>query len=147
VKYRVLCIGRRARDPLLDAADDYLARLQHYCGTTLVRLREGTMASEAGELLGRITPRDHVVVLDERGKQHSTYDLQGRVTAWQALGLKDLAFVIGGADGLHPEVKARAQERWALSRLTLPHRFAQALLLEQLYRVHTLLRGEQYHRP
>jgi 23S rRNA (pseudouridine1915-N3)-methyltransferase len=100
----------------------------------------------AEELLGRITPRDHVVVLDERGRQHSTLELHARVTAWQTAGLKDVVFVIGGADGLHPTVKARAQEQWALSKLTLPHRLAQALLLEQLYRVHTLLRGEQYHR-
>jgi 23S rRNA (pseudouridine1915-N3)-methyltransferase len=66
---------------------------------------------------------------------------------WQRDAVRAAAFVVGGADGLHPDVKARAREAWSLSRLTLPHRLALVVLLEQLYRAHTVLRGEPYHRP
>jgi 23S rRNA (pseudouridine1915-N3)-methyltransferase len=130
----------------LEAADDYLDRLSHYARAELIRLREGTMAEEAEQLLGRITPRERVIVLDERGENITTERLVARIGRWSEQGHADIAFLIGGADGLHPDVKARANETMALSALTLPHRLAQVMLLEQLYRAHTILRGEKYHR-
>jgi 23S rRNA (pseudouridine1915-N3)-methyltransferase len=66
---------------------------------------------------------------------------------WQRDAVRAVAFVVGGADGLHADVKAKARETWALSKLTLPHRLALVVALEQLYRAHTILKGEPYHRP
>lgn len=146
MRYRILCVGRRARDPLLESVETYLGRLQHYARAELVRVREGTMQSEAQALLAQVTPQDYVVALDERGTQLSTQGLFAQVESWQRGAQQRVALVIGGADGLHPGVKSRAQSLWSLSRFTLPHRLAQVVLLEQLYRVHTMLRGEQYHR-
>jgi 23S rRNA (pseudouridine1915-N3)-methyltransferase len=72
-------------------------------------------------------------------------ELARRLARWQARG-QDVALVIGGADGLAPAVLERAAERLSLSRLTLPHRLARLVLVEQLYRAVTILRGEPYHK-
>lgn len=146
MKYRLLCVGRRARDPLLDAADDYANRIGRYARFEIVRLKEGNAKSERDTILGRLQADERVVVFDERGDQVTTEELARRVTRWQRDGTARVALVIGGANGVHPDVKARADSQLALSRLTLPHRLALVVALEQLYRAHTLLRGEPYHR-
>jgi 23S rRNA (pseudouridine1915-N3)-methyltransferase len=145
MRIRVVCVGRRARDPLLEAADDYLARLTRYVDIELVRLKESGLNDEKSAIAGRLKPNDRLIVLDERGEQVTTTDLAHRLARWRELD-RDLVLLVGGADGIHPELKARAAETLALSRLTLPHRLAQVLLLEQLYRAYTVLRGEPYHR-
>jgi 23S rRNA (pseudouridine1915-N3)-methyltransferase len=145
MRVRVVCIGRRARDPLLEAADDYLQRLTRYVDIELVRLKESGLNDEKSAIASRLRPNDRLVVMDERGEQVTTIDLANRLKRWRELG-GDLVLLVGGADGIHPAIKARAAETIALSRLTLPHRLAQVLLLEQLYRAYTVLRGEPYHR-
>ena len=144
-RYRLLCIGRRAQDPLLAAADDYLARLHRYADVEVSRLKESGLEDERRAIESRLAPGAHLVILDEHGEALSTMDLARRLKRWQELD-RDVTLVIGGADGIHPELKGRANETIALSRLTLPHRLAQVLLLEQLYRAHTILRHEPYHR-
>jgi 23S rRNA (pseudouridine1915-N3)-methyltransferase len=145
-RYRVLCVGRRANDPLLDAADGYLERLQHYAATEVVRVKDGSAEDERAALSAKLRDGAHVVALDERGEKLDTVGLANRIGAWQRRALSKIDFLIGGADGLHSELRARAKETWSLSALTLPHRLALVLLLEQLYRGHTVLRGEPYHR-
>lgn len=146
MKYRLLCVGRRARDPLLDAADDYAKRIGRYAKLEIVRLKDGSAESERDAVLTRLRADERVVVFDERGEQVTTEELARRIARWQRDGVARLALVIGGADGVHADVKARADTQLALSRLTLPHRLALVVALEQLYRAHTLLRGEPYHR-
>lgn len=146
MKYRLLCVGRKAQDPLLAAAEIYLKRLDLYAKTQLVRLREAGIVAEGAALREQLDAADYVVALDERGAQYSTAQWVQRIQRWQDAGRRQVVFIIGGADGLHESVKARAQETVALATLTMPHRLAQVVLLEQLYRAHTVLRGEQYHR-
>ena len=85
------------------------------------------------------------VVLDERGKLLSTKDLAARIESWQMDG-RDVAFVIGGADGLAASVKSDADVMWALSPLTLPHGLVRVVLAEQIYRAWSILRNHPYHR-
>jgi 23S rRNA (pseudouridine1915-N3)-methyltransferase len=103
------------------------------------------MTEEAQRILAVLAPRDYVVALDERGREYSTPELARWLEERRRSG-QDLACVIGGADGLAAAVLARAQERWSLSRLTLPHGLVRVLLIEQLYRAATLLSGHPYHR-
>jgi 23S rRNA (pseudouridine1915-N3)-methyltransferase len=144
--YRLLVVGRRAKDPLLDAADDYAARLGRFARLDLVRSRERGAAGERDAILDALAADELLVALDERGELWSTVDLATRVRQWRSAGSVKIAFAIGGADGLHPDVLARARWVWSLSRLTLPHRLALVLLLEQLYRAHTIVAGLPYHR-
>jgi 23S rRNA (pseudouridine1915-N3)-methyltransferase len=85
------------------------------------------------------------VVLDEGGTRHTTASLAGRLQAWRGEG-QDVAFLIGGPDGLDDALIADADETLRLSDLTLPHAFARVLLAEALYRAWTLASGHPYHR-
>jgi 23S rRNA (pseudouridine1915-N3)-methyltransferase len=103
------------------------------------------MADEGKRLLASIRPQDHVVALDERGATRTSLELSQWLGKRLQAG-KDLAFFIGGADGFAPEVVKRADERWSLSSLTLPHALVRIVFAEQLYRAVTLLDGHPYHR-
>jgi 23S rRNA (pseudouridine1915-N3)-methyltransferase len=99
-----------------------------------------------GELiLGKLAGDEQAVLLDARGKQLTSKFLAGRLSGWQADG-RDLAFIIGGPDGVTDACRQRADFVWSLSDLTLPHGLARVLLAEQLYRAWSLASGHPYHR-
>ena len=137
MKLRVLAIGKDRSGLYAPAVEEYVKRLGRYVRFELVELPEAK--KHAG------TPRAHVVALDERGKEYTSVELARRVEGWQGQG-RDVALLVGGSDGLSPEVLARAQEKLALSRFTLAHRLARLVLVEQLYRAMTIVRGEPYHK-
>lgn len=87
----------------------------------------------------------HIIVLDESGKQATTMKLAEMMDRWMGSG-QDVAFIIGGADGLHQNIKQMAHEKLALSAMTLPHGLARVLLAEQLYRAFSINRNHPYHR-
>ena len=89
--------------------------------------------------------KDYCVALDERGAEVGTLQLADKLRDWQTQG-RDVALVIGGADGLHASVKQKADWLWALSKLTLPHAMVRVLLAEQLYRAHSVISNHPYHR-
>jgi 23S rRNA (pseudouridine1915-N3)-methyltransferase len=153
VRLRVVAVGKDRSGLYAPAVAEYAQRLGRYTRFEVVEVPEarrhaGTPRAreEEGEsLLARLDPREHVVALDERGKEHASVDFARRLEAWLAAA-KDVAFVVGGSDGLSEAVLARAQERLALSRMTLAHRLARLVLVEQLYRAFTIVRGEKYHK-
>ena len=106
---------------------------------------EALMAAEGQRIMAALPPRCRKVVLDERGADLTTRKLSERLSTWMDLG-GDVAIVIGGADGLAPDVKAAADETLRLSSLTLPHALVRVLLAEQLYRAVSLLKNHPYHR-
>ena len=104
------------------------------------------MAAEA-VLLERAIPQGAVVVaLDERGKLMSSPDFAARLAGWRDTGIGDLAFVIGGADGIAPGLRARADLSLSFGRMVWPHMLARVMLAEQLYRAASILSGSPYHR-
>ncbi len=153
MRIRVLAVGRDRSGLYAPAVDEYATRLARYARFELVEVPEarklaGTARAreeEGASLLAKLSPREHVVALDERGEELTSLGLADRVRRWQGRG-QDVTLVIGGSDGLAPEVLARAGEKLALSRFTLAHRLARLVLVEQLYRAMTILRGEPYHK-
>lgn len=100
---------------------------------------------EAEVLLEKLSKEDFLVALDERGKSLGSEGLAQFIQARANEGLKNLVFLIGGVYGLDEAVLKRADLRWSLSQLTLPHQLVRLLLAEQLYRACTILRNEKYH--
>jgi 23S rRNA (pseudouridine1915-N3)-methyltransferase len=153
VKLRIIAVGKDRSGLYAPAVEEYAGRLGRYARFELVEVSEakklaGTPRAreeEAATLLARLGPRDRVIALDERGDQVTSLELAERLRRWLASG-QDVALLIGGSDGLAPEVLARAHEKLALSRLTLAHRLARVVLAEQIYRAFTILRGEPYHK-
>jgi 23S rRNA (pseudouridine1915-N3)-methyltransferase len=153
VRIRIVAVGRDRSGLYAPAVEEYAKRLARYARFELVEVPEarkhaGTPRArdEEGEaLLARIGDRERVVALDERGAEETSVAFARRVAGWLERG-QDVALVVGGSDGLAEAVKARAAETLALSRMTLAHRLARLVLVEQLYRAFTILRGEPYHK-
>lgn len=102
-------------------------------------------AAEGHKVLQKLKSTEKVIALDEHGQQCSTVELAELLREWQAAG-SDLSFVVGGPDGIADDCLARADLRWSLSKLTLPHGLARILVAEQLYRAWTVITGHPYHR-
>jgi 23S rRNA (pseudouridine1915-N3)-methyltransferase len=153
MRMRVIAVGTRMSAWVEAACQDYLRRLRGADAIELVEIPPARRSSGAGQaarregerILALLAPRDHAVVLDERGRSFTSMQLSGWLGERRAQG-GALSFIIGGPDGLADEVRARAQLVWSLSPLTFPHALVRVLLIEQLYRATTLLAGHPYHR-
>jgi 23S rRNA (pseudouridine1915-N3)-methyltransferase len=97
-------------------------------------------------LLGALPPRVPLVALDEHGTTASSRALADRIVAWRDQGMAELAFAIGGADGLHATVLDRAEMVLSLGPMTWPHLLVRGMVLEQLYRAQQIIAGHPYHR-
>jgi 23S rRNA (pseudouridine1915-N3)-methyltransferase len=136
-------------------ADDYAKRLRGRCTLeiktvplarrTLSTPIERAIADEGERMLALLPAAAHVVALLENGKPWSTKDLAAKIEAWMQRGAP-VAFLVGGPDGLSPECVARANERWSLSNLTLPHGLVRIVTAEAVYRAWSLLENHPYHR-
>ena len=147
----VLAVGK-LRPFYRDACDEYGKRVNRYLSFVEVEIREGrgstaaAMERDEGQrLIAKVPPRAVVVALTREGSQWSSTDLASRLERWtQESG--PIAFLIGGSTGLSREVLDRSDHRWSLGPLTLPHELARVVVVEQLYRGFTILRGEPYHK-
>lgn len=154
MKIRIAAVGRLRSGPEADLVADYLARFDR-TGRALglgpaevieVDARKGGTAAEA-ELLQKAT-RDArpICVLDERGKTMSSTEFAEMIANWRDQGHAQAAFVIGGADGVDPALRARADVTLSLGRMVWPHMLVRVMLAEQLYRAAAILAGSPYHR-
>ena len=143
---RVVAVGKPRLGYAKAGVEEYAARLKAWGGVNLEYVKATGMAGEGGSLLAR-SEGCLRVVLDERGEEVTSLELAARLRAWEENGtVKTVAFLVGGADGHAPEVRARGAWVWALGKLTLPHELALVVLVEQLYRARTILSGGPYHR-
>ena len=139
MRYHVVAVGRVRNAALRTACDDYLSRLRHYTRVDEREVKDEARLSEA------ISGEARLVALSRVGEPWTSAELAQRTARWDQEG-REVAFAIGGADGLPPPLVSRAEAVWSLSALTFPHELARVLLLEQLYRAFTIRRGEPYHR-
>jgi len=136
------------------ACSEYLKRMPREASVEIIEIKPDKRASgknaevvqeaEAKRIL-EAAGKDYLIALDERGQEVTTVQLAARMETWLTSG-RDIALVIGGADGLHASVKSRADWLWGLSKLTLPHGMVRVLLAEQLYRAWTVIQHHPYHR-
>lgn len=155
MRLRVITVGARQPGWVDEAVGEYLRRFKAPWRVELLELEaaprsasrsaEAAVQREGERVLAALRDRERMILLDETGKSLSTRELGARLEGL-ARESPDLALLIGGPDGHAAAVRARAAESWSLSRLTLPHGLARVLLVEQLYRAQTLLRGHPYHR-
>ena len=146
MKWQILAIGKPSLRYAKGGVEEYQKRLTRY--TTLELQTDWKDAGQVknSETLLAASEGAVRIVLDERGETWTTADLVSRVEGWQMNAVKRVAILIGGADGHTPELRSSADHVIALSGFTLQHELALVVLLEQIYRVHTVLRGETYHR-
>jgi 23S rRNA (pseudouridine1915-N3)-methyltransferase len=155
LRLSLLTASNRQPDWVDDGAADYAKRLRGRCALEIKTLPlarrtastpvERAVADEGQRLLAAIPAGAHVVTLDERGKPWTTKELAAKLDAWMRVGAP-VSLLIGGPDGLSAECLQRANERWSLSPLTLPHGLAKVVAAEALYRAWSLLEHHPYHR-
>lgn len=145
LKVRVVSVGRDRSGLFAPAVKEYADRLSHYTKLDLVELAAGRSKAEEGKAILAKAGAAMLVALDERGSELDSVGFS-KLLARAQNASRDLCFAIGGDEGLDEAVTQRAEVVLSLSRMTLPHRLARLVLMEQLYRGFTLLRGEPYHR-
>jgi 23S rRNA (pseudouridine1915-N3)-methyltransferase len=154
MKLTLLSVGDKLPAWANTAAAEYLKRMPREARMDLVEIKpekragqsaDSIKAIEAARLLDRLPPGARLVALDEPGREVTTKELADLLARWMADG-RDVALVIGGADGLAASLLDRAELKLSLSRLTLPHALARVLLAEQMYRAISLLNNHPYHR-
>ena len=151
----LLAVGKTKTKFVAEGIEEYLRRLRRYVQFSVTELpdiknagrlpREEQKESEGQLILGRLTPADHVMLLDERGKQYTSLEFADRLQGIMASGKKRLVMVIGGPYGFSKAVYDRADERLSLSKMTFNHEMVRMFITEQTYRAMTILRGEPYH--
>lgn len=149
-------MGRDKSGLFEPAVREYGERLTHYTRFEVVELAASTrkgkgsrpdaQEEEGQRILKSLKPGEQLWALDERGVLMDSLSFAKDVLGQAQRNSVDLAFVVGGDEGLSPQVRQRAHKTLSLSPLVLPHRLARLVLIEQLYRGFTILRGEPYHK-
>jgi len=155
MEFIITAVGTRMPNWVDEAFAEYQKRMPREARIRLLEIkpekRDGSktaqqaMAVEAERIVAALPKGALIIALDEHGKQFTSQALAQEMQKWLGAG-RDASLIIGGADGLAPEIKARADLLWSLSPLTLPHGLVRVLLAEQLYRAHSILQGHPYHR-
>ncbi len=155
MKINILAVGHKMPDWVNVGYATYIKRLPHEITAKLIEIKpekrtsgqqtQQLLDAESKRIRAAIPPGCRLVALDERGKQWTTVKFASVITEWMREG-GNAVFVIGGADGLHQDIKASADELLALSKLTMPHGLVRVILAEQLYRVASVIKKHPYHR-
>ena len=154
MRVRIAAVGRIKSGPEADLARDYLNRFDK-TGRSLalgpvsvheVEAKKSGMAAEADLLEKAIGAANPVCILDERGKVMTSPDFANLLGTWRDQGRAEVAFVIGGADGIDPALRTRADTALSFGKMVWPHMLVRVMLAEQLYRAASILAGSPYHR-
>jgi len=152
MRLRIIWIGKTRDARLRALIDDYAERLGHFARCEVTELRELGRSDKAGidketkRISDGLRSGSVTVLLDPDGVEWTSQQLAAQVQGWEGSGVKEIAFVIGGPNGVADDFKARVDKRWSLSRLTLTHEMARVLLFEQLYRAYTIIHGLPYQK-
>jgi 23S rRNA (pseudouridine1915-N3)-methyltransferase len=153
MRLRLIWVGKTRNEHLRALVDDYLGRLSRFVRCEVTELRESSarteregIEDEGRRIIGALREDAFLVLLDVAGSEWSSFELAGAIEKWQLNGKREVAFVIGGHNGVSKEVIGRASFRWSLSHLTLTHEMARIVLTEQLYRAYTIIHGLPYQK-
>jgi 23S rRNA (pseudouridine1915-N3)-methyltransferase len=152
MRIRFIWPGKTKDEHLRALVAEYLKRLTRFVRCEVIETREGAgtdrsgMKKESQRILDAIPAGSMTLLLDVKGREWTSPELADEVRRWENDSIKEVAIVIGGAEGVSAEVAARAQKRWRLSRLTLTHEMARVFAVEQLYRAYTINRGLRYQK-
>ena len=152
----IICVGKLKEKFWTDACNEYLKRLRPYAQVEVREVPDidparaggvaGSLEREGEAILAALPQRAHVFLLAIQGKERSSEDFSAHLDELALCGESNIAFVIGGSNGVNNAVRTRANETFSFGRITLPHNLARVVLLEQLYRAFKISRGEPYHK-
>ena len=155
MKIVLLAIGKTKEQYLIEGISQYQKRLNHYTQFELLEipniknannLSDSELLRKEGELiLQLLQPSDHLVLLDDKGKDFTSSKFAEKLQGWMLSSKKRLVFVVGGAYGFSEQVYQRGNEKLSLSKMTFSHQMVRLFFVEQIYRGYTILNNEPYH--
>lgn len=155
MRINLLCIGKTDDKEIKSLIQYYITRLPRHWNFEIIEIPDVKNSrnlspdllkkEEAKLFFNHIEGGDHVVILDEKGKQYTSREFAGKINTWQNNSVKRLQLVIGGAYGFSDEMYTRANEKIALSKMTFTHQMVRLFIVEQIYRADQILQGKPYH--
>ena len=155
MKIVLITIGKTNEKYLIEGISDYQKRLKHYTNFERIEIAniknaknfsESELMKKEGELiLKQIQNSDHLVLLDDKGKDFTSQKFAQKLQQWMLSGKKRLVFVVGGAYGFSDEIYKRGNEKLSLSKMTFSHQMVRLFFVEQIYRGYSILNNEPYH--
>lgn len=155
MRIRLITVGSKMPRWIAEGWHEYYKRLPKEVPVELIEIALTTRSKnadvkrliqqEGSAMLSKVQATDKVITLEVNGKAWSTEQLTEKMAQWQQDG-QDINLMVGGPEGLAPEICQRSDEKWSLSALTLPHPLVRVMLIEQLYRASTILSGHPYHK-
>ena len=146
MKIKIAWIGKTKEPAIAALTEEYLKRISRYVPSEGVTLRdEAALLELCGRASGRATAKSTLVLMDSRGKEFSSEQFAKFLADYQDRNPLPLVFAIGGADGFSDAARTAAQHTLSLGKMTLAHELARVVLLEQVYRAFTILKGHPYH--
>jgi 23S rRNA (pseudouridine1915-N3)-methyltransferase len=155
MKITLLVVGKTTDKYLIEGIEKYTKRLIHYCKFQIVEIpelkntkslsEEQQKEKEAELIAQKITATDHVILLDEQGKQFTSVEFSKEINKWMNQSVSSVVFVIGGPYGFDQKIKNRANAEISLSKMTFSHQMVRLFFVEQIYRAYSILKGEPYH--
>lgn len=150
MKFHFVWVGKTKDKNWRALQNEYLARLAHFVRCEITEVKDGAaregLEIESNRILEKVNQTSFVCVLDVKGRSLSSPELAQEIEKWQNRSVKEVTFIIGGAEGIASEVVERADFSLSLSFLTFTHEAARVILLEQLYRAYTIIRGFPYQK-
>jgi 23S rRNA (pseudouridine1915-N3)-methyltransferase len=156
MKIQLVFVGKIREPYLREGVEDFLARLRRYLPVEVKIVRSERLtredqtvrvvSKESERVAAAVPSHSHLVVLDRSGKQFSSLALAQWWKSLESEGCRRLCFVVGGVLGFSNELRSQAQTLLSLSKMTFTHEMSRLILLEQLYRACTIMRGEKYHK-
>ncbi len=155
----IIAVGRLKKCFWADACAEYMKRLKAYARVDVRELPDIDPAKAGGDdnavaaesrsicsAIDALSSGTAVILMDIQGKQVSSESIAGAIEQYALDGINDICLIIGGSTGVDASVRNRAQARWSLGRITLPHNLARVVVLEQLYRAFKIIKREPYHK-
>lgn len=147
MKFSFVWVGKTKNTHWKTLQDDYLQRLSHFARCETIEVKDGGgKEAEGKRILEKLNQSSLVCLLDVQGRGLSSVDLAKELEKWQRDAHKEIAFIIGGADGVSASVADRADAVLSLSFLTFTHEMVRVVMLEQLYRAYTIIKGYPYQK-
>ncbi len=151
MRFHFIWVGKTRDKNWRALQEEYLQRLSHFVRYEVTEIKDSAAAQDTKEIEGKrilekVNQSTSVCLLDVLGRSLSSHELAAKIEDWQNRGLKEMAFVIGGAEGVSQEVVEKADFSISLSGFTLTHEMARVVLIEQLYRAFTIIKGFPYQK-
>ena len=142
---KIICVGKIKENYLRDMINDYAKRISKYHKIEIIELTDSNINKEKEELHRVINTKDYNIVMDIDGNNLSSREFAEKIDKTFLIN-SNITFIIGGSDGISPEIKELANYRLSFSKLTFPHQLFRGILLEQIYRAFKILNNESYHK-